>query len=582
MLAWKIGGDQGEGIDSTGDILIHVANRLGYYVYGYKSFSSRIKGGHTHYKVLIATRPVHATTQHTDVLVALTQETINLNCHELNGGIIVADSAFSPHLPDGTQAHLISLPLTQMARSAGSVLMRNMIASGASAALVNLPLDDFSQYIVRRFSKKGDDIVKANQQALRAGYEAIMEHLADIPHLPPLDTPRPGNRIVLTGNEATALGAIAAGCRIMCGYPITPATDIMEVLAHYFPRVGGVVMQMEDELASITAAIGAGFAGARAITATSGPGLSLMQEAIGLAAMSEVPVVIVDTQRAGPSTGMPTKQEQSDLLALIYGGHGEAPRIVITPSTVEEAFEDAYEAFNLADHFQTPVIIATDLSLALWQQTVEREAVNGPDVPIERGSIYSPETIPGMADSFNRYEFTQDHISPRSLPGTPHGQYLATGVEHNPKGKVSEDPLNRQRMMDKRLQKILSIHDTRVPMRYQGPDDAEVVLLAIGSTVGINQEAKTLLENSGIRTALAWFRTLSPFPTEHCRKYLARARHVFVVEQNATGQIAHLLAASGLFDSRFHSVLKSDGIPFLPEEVAWETQNLLSQLEVNH
>ncbi|WP_020375724.1 2-oxoacid:acceptor oxidoreductase subunit alpha [Sulfobacillus thermosulfidooxidans] len=582
MLAWKIGGDQGEGIDSTGDIVIHVANHLGYYVYGYKSFSSRIKGGHTNYKVRIANHPIHATTKRTDILIALNQETINLNHHELDGGIILADSAFSPYLPDDSKAFLVPLAMSQMAKDQGSLLMRNMIAVGASAALLGLPLDAFGQYIVKRFAKKGESIINANKRALSMGYEAIMAQLDQIPALPALGIPVPGDRIVLTGNDATALGALAAGCRIMCGYPITPATDIMEALAKYFPMVGGVVMQMEDELASITAAIGAGFAGVRAMTATSGPGLSLMQEAIGLAAMTETPVVIVDTQRAGPSTGMPTKQEQSDLLALIYGGHGEAPRIVITPSSVEEAFEDAYEAFNLADHFQTPVIIATDLSLALWQQTVERQAVDGPHVPIDRGAIYSAQDLSTVANSFRRYAFTLDDISPRTLPGMSHGQYLATGVEHGQNGKVSEDPINRQHMMDKRLNKVLQIHQLRTPVRYDGPEDADVVLLAIGSTVGINKEAKEILAKSGVRAAVAWLRTLSPFPKDQCQRFFAKARHILVVEQNATGQVAHLLKGAGLFDGRYHSLLKYDGVPFLPEEVAQETQNLLAQLEVNH
>ncbi len=581
MLAWKIGGDQGEGIDSTGDIVIHAANRLGYYIYGYKSFSSRIKGGHTNYKVLMANRPVSAGTRHTDILIALNQETITLNGEEMNGGIIVADAAYSPTLPPNTHAMLVSLGLTKMAKEAGSVVMRNMIAAGASAALLGFPLEVLAQYVAKRFQSKGSGIVEANRAALHSGYQAMLQETARLPRLPSLGSPSPGNRLVLTGNDATCLGALAAGCRIMSGYPITPATDIMESLTKYFPLVGGTVLQMEDELASITAAIGAGFAGARSMTATSGPGLSLMQEAIGLASMTETPVVIVDTQRAGPSTGMPTKSEQSDLLALIYGGHGEAPRIVISPSSVEETFEDAYEAFNLAEHFQTPVIIATDLSLALWQQTVERRTIDGPHVPIDRGELYLSQDLSGTS-SFQRYAFTADGISPRTLPGTPQGQFLATGVEHAPGGKVSEDPENRRQMMDKRLTKILGIHALRAPLRYEGPVDAEVVLLGIGSTVGINKEARILLEKEGISTAVAWLRTLAPFPGSECQNLLAQARHIVVVEQNATAQIAHLLKTAGIFDPRYHSLTRYDGVPFLPEDVVRESRNLLTQLEVKH
>ncbi len=581
MLSWKIGGDQGEGIDSTGDILIHTANRLGYYIYGYKSFSSRIKGGHTNYKMIMANRPISATTQKTDILVALTPQTITLNSQEINGGIIVADQAYSPSLPQGTDAMLVSLALSQMAKEIGSPVMRNMIAAGASAALLGFPLEVIAQYVEKRFQFKAPSIIEANRRALHAGYQAMLQETARLPWLPSLESPHPGERVVMTGNDATCLGALAAGCRIMSGYPITPATDIMESLTKYFPMVGGAVLQMEDELASITCAIGAGFAGARAMTATSGPGLSLMQEAIGLASMTETPVVIVDTQRAGPSTGMPTKSEQSDLLALIYGGHGEGPRIVIAPSSVEETFEDAYEAFNLAEHFQAPVIIATDLSLALWQQSVERKAIDGPHIPIDRGEVYSSSEI-GESASFQRYAFTADGISPRTLPGTAAGQFLATGVEHGVEGKVSEDPLNRSRMMDKRFKKIGGIHDLRPPIRHEGLRDAEVALLGIGSVTGINKEARILLEQSGLKTAVVWLRTLSPFPSSQCQDLLAKTRHIVVVEQNATGQISQLLKMANVFDSRYHSLTKYDGVPFFAEDVARFTQNLLTQLEVKH
>ncbi|PSR35752.1 MAG: 2-oxoacid:acceptor oxidoreductase subunit alpha [Sulfobacillus thermosulfidooxidans] len=581
MIAWKIGGDQGEGIDSTGDIVIHVANRLGYYVYGYKSFSSRIKGGHTHYKVRLGTHPIQAATRHTDILVALNQETIELEGSELQGGVILADSAFSPVLPPGIDAQLLALPMTQMAKELGSGLMRNMIAAGASAALMGLGIQPFYDYVAKRFGTKGAEVVKANQMALQRGYQALSESAHTLKTTWTLTPPIPADRLVMTGNDAVALGALAGGCRLMCGYPITPATDIMESLVKWFPSVGGAVVQMEDELGSITAAIGAGFAGARAMTATSGPGLSLMQEAIGLAAMTETPVVIVDTQRGGPSTGMPTKQEQSDLLAMIYGGHGEAPRIVITPSSLEESFEDGYEAFNLAEIYQTPVFIATDLSLALWQQSIERSHVQNP-VPIERGKIVQTFGS-NTSEPFQRYAFTADNISPRTLPGTPGGQYLATGVEHAPSGKVSEAPENRARMMDKRLHKIQSIHSRRQGFLVQGPANADLMLIGIGSTAAVNREAAQLLQQSGIAAAVGWFRTIAPFPHELFASATQGSLHILIVEQNATGQIAQLIQMQGLYDQRFATLLKYDGVPFLPEDVAQYAQQLIaSSMEVTH
>ncbi|MCY0897377.1 MAG: 2-oxoacid:acceptor oxidoreductase subunit alpha [Firmicutes bacterium] len=584
MIAWKIGGEQGEGIDSTGDVLSTVANRMGYFVYGYKHFSSRIKGGHTTYKVRISASRVEAATEHTDILVALNQETIAKHAGELDGGFLLADTAFKPVLPDHVNATLIALPLADMAKSHGSILMRNMVAVGASAALINLPTEPFLAYIESKFKAKGDSIVAANQSALLNGYQHIRQEYPNFSSLT-LPPPTPGDRLVLTGNDALALGALAGGCRIMCGYPITPATDIMESLSKWFPLVGGVVVQMEDELGSITACIGAGYGGARAMTATSGPGFSLMQEGIGLASMAEIPVIIVDTQRSGPSTGMPTKPEQSDLMAMIYGGHGDGPRVVLAPSSPEETFEDGYQAFNIADILQTPVIIATDLALALWSQTVERSALDGPSVPIDRGATVTADELRALGDSvFLRYAITADHISPRALPGTANGQHLATGVEHQPNGKVSEDPVNRSRMMDKRLAKLAKVHEMRPGIKWEGPADADLVMLAIGSTVGAIREAKEILVAEGYRVAISWLRTLSPFPTAEFRQAFAQARKILIVEQNATGQLALLMRQAGVFDPlRCEQLLKYDGVQFFPSEIVSRARPLLTQYaEVTH
>lgn len=576
MIAWKIGGEQGEGIDSTGDVLATVANRMGYFVYGYKHFSSRIKGGHTTYKVRIANRRVEAAIEKTDILVALNQNTIDKHSHEVNGGLVLADSAFNPVLPEHIHATLIPLPLTEIAKSHGSVVMRNMVAVGASAALLNLPLEPFLSYIESKFGRKGPEIVKANQDALMDGFNRVKDEFGQVSRLK-LDNPVPGDRLVITGNDAIALGAIAGGCRIMCGYPITPATDIMESLIKWFPLVGGTVVQMEDELGSMSACIGAGYAGARSMTATSGPGFSLMQEGLGLAMMAEIPVVVVDTQRSGPSTGMPTKQEQSDLLSMITGGHGDGPRVVLTPSTLEESFEDGHEAFNIADALQTPVIIATDLSLALWSQSIDRSDLNGPAVQIDRGPILSGDDLQRLGEEvFLRYQITETGVSPRSLPGSLGGQYLATGVEHQVNGKVSEDPTNRVKMMEKRLQKLEGIHAMRQGVKWEGPQDADLVLLGLGATVGAMREAKEALEKEGHRVAISWFRTLSPFPVEHFQNAFQKAKKVLLVEQNATSQVGLLMRAAGVYDdNRISTLLKYDGVQFFPSEIVDAARPLL-------
>lgn len=567
MIAWKIGGDQGEGIDSTGDILSVVLSRMGYFIYGYKSFSSRVKGGHTHYKIRISGTPVESPTHITDILVALNQETLDKHASELDGGVIVADSAFSPQSVMDQRARLVALPLTDMARRHGSRLMRNLASVGASATLMGLRAEPFAAYIREKFAAKGQATVEANLAVFEEGRMAVQAFFPDPPFL--LPEPVREERMVITGNDAFALGALAGGCRLMFGYPITPATDIMESLTRWLPHVGGAVVQMEDELASITAAVGSGYAGVRAMTATSGPGLSLMQEGIGLASMAEIPVVVVDTQRAGPSTGMATKQEQSDLMAIIHGGHGDSPRIVLTPGSIEESFEDGIEAFNLAEMLQTPVIVATDLMLALSPQSIQRSVLNGPEAVLKRGTLVAREELSG---GFNRYRFTDSGVSPRSLPGDPWGQYLATGAEHAPIGNVSEDPENRRRMVEKRLRKLDQVHGLRIGMKHQGSKAAQFVLVGIGSTVGTLREAATLLGGLGIQAAVAWFRTLAPFPLELCRKGLAGHEHVMVVEHSATGQLYRLLHEYGVADGRFISVTRYDGVPWSPLDIVLQVE----------
>lgn len=563
-IAWKVGGDQGEGIDSTGDILATVAARLGYYVYGYKHFSSRIKGGHTNFKVLVSATPVSSPTEEAHMLVAFGQETIDKNWTEMvPGGLVLADASFKPSLPAECKGTLLAIPLTEIARELGNVVMRNMVALGATAAFLGLPLEPFFDYARQKFGKKGDAVVQPNLDALQRGFDFVRQNVSEEASAPFRLDPGDGrSRLVMTGNDAIALGALAGGCRIFAGYPITPASEIMETLQRWFPKYGGVVAQMEDELASIVMIIGAGFAGVRAMTSTSGPGVSLMQEAIGLAAMTETPCVIVDCQRGGPSTGMPTKQEQSDILAIIYGGHGDAPRIVLAPANAEDAFYDAALAFNLAERYQTPVIIASDLAVALWKQTIDHLDLS--QIKIDRGPMISTDELLKLGrDQYKRY--AGDGVSPRSIPGQKFGQFLATGAEHNPFGKVSEDPANRVRMMHKRLGKINTLD---VPgVRYMGDPSPDLLLIGFGSTQGAIGEARERLAAEGYRVGQAHLRVLNPFPVRELQPYLARAKAAVVVEQNATAQLLQLMRARGLETGNCSSYLKFDGTMMLPREI---------------
>jgi 2-oxoglutarate ferredoxin oxidoreductase subunit alpha len=499
QLSWKIGGQQGEGVESTDRIFSTALNRLGYYLYGYRHFSSRIKGGHTNNKIRISTQPIRAISDDLDILVAFDQESIDLNAGELRaGGVIVADAKFNPTVPEGIAARLFAVPITAMAEELGTSLMKNMVASGASWALLGLPLEVFNKAVEEEFGRKGAAIVEKNIEAVKRGAEFVLEQAGGPLDEFKLDEADGKQKLFMIGNEAIGLGSIAAGCRLMSAYPITPASEIMEYLIKKLPKFGGTVVQTEDEIAAVTMAIGANYAGVRTMTASAGPGLSLMMEAIGLAGMTETPLVIVDTQRGGPSTGLPTKQEQSDLNAMVYGTHGEIPKFVIAPASIEDCFYDTIESFNLAEEYQVPVILMTDLQLSLGKQSCE--PLEYDRIEIKRGKLVTDVPELEGANLFKRYELTEDGVSPRVLPGEKGGLHHVTGVEHDEVGRPSENSLNRLNMMDKRLGKLDGVY-IRDAIRIDAPHETpELLLIGMGSTGGTIDEARRLLAEEGIAT----------------------------------------------------------------------------------
>jgi 2-oxoglutarate ferredoxin oxidoreductase subunit alpha len=577
QLSWKIGGQQGEGVESTDRIFSTALNRLGYYLYGYRHFSSRIKGGHTNNKIRISTKPIRAISDDLDILVAFDQETIDLNYRELRqGGVIVADAKFSPTVPEQSGLRLFSVPFTQIADELGTSLYKNMVASGASWALLGLPIDVFNKAVEEEYGRKGQAVVQKNIEAVRLGAEYVIS-LAGGP-LPDFQLEHSDGKakLFMIGNDAIALGALAGGCRFMPAYPITPASEIMEYLIKKLPKYGGTVIQTEDEIAAINMAIGANYAGVRAMTASAGPGLSLMVEAIGLAGMTETPVVIVDTQRGGPSTGLPTKQEQSDIFALIYGTHGEIPKIVLAPSTIEECFYDGIEAFNLSEQYQCPVILVTDLQLSLGKQTAEE--LDFKRAKINRGKLLTG-TLPTLEENslFKRYGFTEDGVSQRVIPGAKGGIHHVTGVEHDEVGRPSENALNRLKMMDKRLGKLNHVKVTNpivVDAPHKSPDLLIVDMNSLGGTV---DEARVRLDKEGITSNHITVRLLHPFPTAEIAPYIAAAKKVVVVENNATGQLANLIKLNVGHSDKIVNVLKYDGNPFLPHEIHSKCKELHKQ-----
>lgn len=566
QLSWKVGGQQGEGIESTGEIFSMAMNRLGYFLYGYRHFSSRIKGGHTNNKITVRPTEVRAIADDLDILVAFDQETIDVNYKELTpGSIILADAKFDPKNPEDSVAPLYAVPFTEIAAELGTSLMKNMVAIGATAALLNLDESVFQSVVNEIFGRKGEEVVAKNIEAIERGRQAISEQIGDRVgtwEIAPADGKR---RMFMIGNDAAALGALAAGSRFMAAYPITPASEIMEYMIKKLPLVGGAVIQTEDEIAAATMAIGANYGGVRAFTASAGPGLSLMMEAIGLSGMTEQPLVIFDTQRGGPSTGLPTKQEQSDLMAMLYGTHGEIPKVVIAPSTMEEAFYDTIQAFNIAEELQLPVIVMTDLQLSLGKQSVD--PFDYSKIEIRRGKIVEAVEDVESKDYFKRYENTEDGVSPRVLPGTKGGIHHVTGVEHDETGKPSEATGNRRKQMDKRMRKLQHVRFEN-PVYVNAPhEDADVLLVGFNSTRGAIEEVQEKLNSEGVKVNHAHIKLIHPFPAEEMSALMDKAKKVIVVENNATGQLANIMKMNIGGHAKTKSILKYDGTPFLPREL---------------
>jgi len=569
-VAWKIGGQQGEGIESAGELLARGLAHSGYHLYGYRVFSSRIRGGHTNYQLRVGTAPLAAIADQLDLLIALDQETISLCGGELaTTGLLVADQQFTPVLPSGSGARLLAAPLTALATQAGSVKMRNVVAVGLTLALFGLSLPNWDGPLAEEFADKGAELLAANRQALRLGWEYAESLREDLPQSYRLVVGDGTPRIYLTGNESIAQGALAAGVRLMAAYPITPASEIMEIMVKELPLRGGAMIQTEDEIAACMMAIGANYAGARAFTATSGPGFSLMAESIGLAGMTETPLVVVDVQRGGPSTGLPSKHEQSDILAAIYSTHGESPKIVMAPDLLAAVQPDTIEAFNLADEYQCPVILLSDMQLSLGNQTVEKTDSILP--PLVRGKLVSSGSLPELARNqyFKRYQITSDGISPRVLPGMQHGIHHVTGLEHDETGRPAEAGANRIAQTEKRLRKMQTVVERfPVPIRVDAPfAQPQLLVIAIGGAAGAVTEATVRLRLQGVTVNRAQIRLLQPFPAEMLQQLLDAATQVVVVEHNASGQLASLIQLHCQHAGVLHSVRKFDGNPFRPAEI---------------
>jgi 2-oxoglutarate ferredoxin oxidoreductase subunit alpha len=579
-LNWAIGGEAGDGIDSTGKIFAQALSRAGRHVYTSKDFASRIRGGYTAYKVRTSVDRVESVVDRLDVLIALTERTIHENMDELHdGSVIIYDGERTSMQDVEVPENMIGLdvPLKRLAEEAGGAIMRNVVALGAACEVANFPIEHLDSSLSKRFGDKGTAIVENNQQAARLGQEHTAENY-DHDYGYDIET-TDEDYVLLNGDEAIGMGAIAAGCRFYSGYPITPATDVMEYLTGRIDEYGGKVVQAEDELAAINLALGAARAGARAMTATSGPGIDLMTETFGLVATTETPLVVCDVMRAGPSTGMPTKQEQGDLNMLLYGGHGEIDRLIVAPTTVSECFWKTIEAFNLAERYQMPVFLVADLSLAVTEQTYAPDTFDMDEVEIDRGKLVDDEMEPWVDEQerFQPHFPTADGISPRTLPGTDGGAHMTTGLEHDSLGRRTEDTEVRVEQVDKRQRKVETAKAERDwAYREFGDPDADTLVLSWGSNEGAIREAMERLDEDGIDIRFLSVPYL--FPRPDLSDPVEAAETAVVVECNARGQFADLLERD-VFE-RVERINKYNGVRFKADELVDEITDLVRPKEV--
>jgi 2-oxoglutarate ferredoxin oxidoreductase subunit alpha len=564
-----VAGQGGDGSLTVINLLARLLSGRGFHLYSARNVASRIKGGHAAALLRGCTRARGCIGDRIDLLVAFDEEAIEKGAPLLNErGAVLFDSSLGPPpeglLPPGVR--VLGIPFGRLAvRDLRRDLFKNSLAFGVLTRLLGVDDDETAAVLRAGLERLAPAVVDANVRALETGF-GHATGLGLGPGEGPweLDRVPVEDQILISGNEAMAFGFLAAGGRFFTGYPITPASEILDWLERRLPQFGGVAVQAEDELAAINMAIGAAMTGTRSMTATSGPGISLMQEGVSHLGGAEVPLVVVDCQRAGPTTGMPTKPEQSDLQMVVHGGNGDFPRVVLAPGNPTECFELAVAATNLAQRLQGPVYLVVD-------QAVSQDGASVPPfdldrVTIEDGPRLTPEQVAALAE-YRRYLITDDGVSPWALPGTPGGMSLVTGNEHDEWGRVSTDPANRVRMMQKRLGKIEAIRNELPEAVRFGDPGATVAILGIGLEAGVMQVAAGRLVDAGL--PVAGFRPLTIHPVlDETIEFLASRDRTYVIEHNAEGQLARLLAEAGAPPQRLRSVLRFDGVPFRPGELA--------------
>jgi 2-oxoglutarate ferredoxin oxidoreductase subunit alpha len=564
---FMVGGEAGQGVQSVGYLLAKSFARGGYHVFADQDYESRVRGGHNFFRIRIKDTEVSAIREDLNILIALNKETVELHDTKLiDEGVIICDEEIAVSL--NNKNRVFSAPLVKLAlEKAGNKVMANTVALGIAMGVVSYKIDIMSEVLKEHFGKgtTGTNNIKA----LTAGYKYAQKNMGQL-KIEPITPLSDSTRMLLNGNEAMALAAIAADCRFVSAYPMTPATAVMEYMAAKGDKLGIVVVQPEDEIAAVNMIVGASFAGVRAMTATSGSGFCLMVEGLGLAGITETPIVIINSQRPGPAVGLPTRTEQGDLLFAINAHHGDFPRAVMAPGSVEDAFWETIKAFNLADKYQIPVIILSDQYLSSSYKTVDRFDLS--KVIIDRGLIYSS----GKGNTgieYKRHRITETGVSPRAFPGDKNVLVVTDSDEHDESGHMIEDAGLRTEQMQKRLRKSVNLSKEMSPAQLYGPRIADTMLIGWGSTYGAMREAVSMMLEQGSSINMLHLNDLWPFPAQSVARAIDTTPNCCVIENNATGQLARLIKqeTGKNLDNR---ILKFDGRPFTPEQIIAELKGV--------
>jgi 2-oxoglutarate ferredoxin oxidoreductase subunit alpha len=567
-LAIGIGGAAGQGIATPGDILARIFVRRGLHVNAYNAYQSIIRGGHIFLTLRTSDQPVLSHGDRLDVLMPLNQDTMDRHLRLMRRGSAVlfnGDTIKPGAVPDGVQ--LCPFSVKALAPTIRGDLVQNTIALAAVLRLIKVEFGILEEILTLQFRRKGAAAVAENVGVARAGYDHAAAHFTALPFALP-DTGKP--LAFFEGNQALAMGGAAAGVRFYCAYPMSPASGVLHWMARHARQLGIMVRQVEDEIGVINMAIGAAHTGCRAMCATSGGGFALMTEALGAAAMMEIPVVCINVQRAGPATGVPTKTEQGDLWQVLGAGQGDYPRIIVAPTNIRDCFKIVPELFNLVDRFQCPGIVLSDLLLSEGRASIDPAELDF-SVPIDRGEVIGLDGDATPAgDGYQRYRVTESGISPRAVPGTPGFVHVVATDEHDEAGVLISDeftdPRKRQAIHEKRMRKMDGVLPLLSPPALFGAADARVTLLGWGSTEGVIREAIEQLADQGIAANNLQVKWLVPLHADAILSILSACAKVVVVENNYSGQFARYLRSETGFAAEGH-IRKYDGEPFMPHHI---------------